>query len=90
MTILLNAAWSAGLAPSYLLSSMAFTDITLLIIDTRSIPNGVFVKDLELIAAFAEYADPTIKKKPAVSPTTASRTKRILFWGIPLSRSSRD
>jgi hypothetical protein len=66
------------------------SDITLLIIDTRSIPNGVFVKDLELIAAFAEYADPTIKKKPAVSPTTASRTKRILFWGIPLSRSSRD
>jgi len=38
------------------------SDITLLIIDTRSIPNGVFVKDLELIAAFAEYADPMIKK----------------------------
>lgn len=38
------------------------SDITLLIIDTRSIPKGIFVKDLELIAAFAKYSDPYCEK----------------------------
>ena len=36
--------------------------ITLVIIDTGDLPNGVFVKDLELINAFSDYLDRTVKK----------------------------
>lgn len=38
------------------------SDITLLLIDTRSMPDGVFVKDLDLIDAFAKYSDPMLKE----------------------------
>ncbi|KAF2993356.1 hypothetical protein E8E13_001338 [Curvularia kusanoi] len=38
------------------------SDVTLLIIDTRGMPKGVFVKDLELIAAFAKCSNPYCEK----------------------------
>ena len=38
------------------------SNIALLLIDTRSTPDGVFVKDLDLIDAFATYSDPMLKK----------------------------
>lgn len=38
-----------------------FSQITLLILDTRRLPDGVFVKDLELIDAFAHHSDPAIR-----------------------------
>jgi hypothetical protein len=38
------------------------SQITLLILDTRSLPDGVFVKDLELIDAFAHHSDPAVRE----------------------------
>ncbi|KAF1969656.1 hypothetical protein BU23DRAFT_512819 [Bimuria novae-zelandiae CBS 107.79] len=38
------------------------SQITLLIIDTQSIPKGAFVKDLEIIDAFSSYSDPSVTR----------------------------
>lgn len=37
------------------------SQITLLIVDTRNIPNGAFVKDLDLLKVFSEYSNPNLK-----------------------------
>jgi hypothetical protein len=41
------------------------SQITLLVIDTRNVPNGAFVKDLEIMDAFSSYSDPLLKKNLA-------------------------
>jgi hypothetical protein len=45
------------------------SQITLLILDTRSIPDGVFVKDLDLLNVFSGYSDLNLERNLAYLET---------------------
>ncbi|KAF3032321.1 hypothetical protein E8E12_002369 [Didymella heteroderae] len=66
-----------------------FSQITLLILDTRSLPDGVFVKDLELIDAFAHHSDPAIRENLAYL-RELRQSSRGYYFGEYLSQGRLD
>lgn len=65
------------------------SQITLLILDTRSLPDRVFVKDLELIDAFAHHSDPAVRENLAYLRKLRQGSKGYYF-GEYLSQGRLD
>ena len=76
-----NAVLSVGPVPCCFRNPGEYklSQITLLIVDTRNIPHGTFVKDLDLLKVFSEYSDPNLELNLAYLETMRLGSRGYYF-----------